>query len=130
MALAYICILIVPIFVDFAYQTHTELYVIAWLTVGLLVMQIKAISYPKPAVDRIDVLGGLWWYGGRHSGRATCIMLNDKYTFRLRNRDYLSCLQRNDARLRRLTLIRNKFLEVRSILFNYYVLMSEHRKFV
>lgn len=64
MALAYICMLIVPIFVDFNYQTHTEIYVIAWLTVGLLVMQIKVISYPKPAVDPIDVMGGLmvlWW---------------------------------------------------------------------
>ena len=64
MALAYICVLIVPIFFDFSYQTHTELYVIAWLTVGLLVMQIKVISYPKPYIDRIDVIGGLkvlWW---------------------------------------------------------------------
>lgn len=64
MALAYTCVLIVPTVFDFSFDTHTELYVIAWLTVGLLVMQIKEIRYPAPAVDRVDVIGGLrvlWW---------------------------------------------------------------------
>lgn len=64
MAVAYTCVLIVPKVVDFSFDTHTELYVIVWLTVGLLVMQIKQIRYPAPAVDRVDIVGGLlvlWW---------------------------------------------------------------------
>ena len=64
MALAYTCILILPTIVDFIFDTHIELYVIAWFTVGLLVMQTKEIPYPQPLVDRIYVMGGLrvlWW---------------------------------------------------------------------
>lgn len=64
MGLAYGCTLIVPTLIDLHYDTHIELYAIAWLTVGLLVMQLKSVSYPAPAVDRIDVMGGfrvLWW---------------------------------------------------------------------
>ena len=62
--MAYAGVLMVPVIFDFIYDTHSELYVIVWLNVGLFVMRLKKISFPEPAMNHIDIVGGLrvlWW---------------------------------------------------------------------
>ena len=64
MALAYGAVLLLPLFVDYAFDTNTEVMTVVWLNIGLGVMQVKRIPFPTPDRHRIDVGGGLkvlWW---------------------------------------------------------------------
>jgi len=64
MALAYLVILLLPMVVDFAFETNVELLVIVWLNIGMIVMIQKKIAFPTPDMRRIDVTGALrtlWW---------------------------------------------------------------------
>jgi len=64
MALAYGVILLLPMIVDFTFETNIELMVIGWLNIGMIVMVRKRIAFPTPDMRRIDVAGALktlWW---------------------------------------------------------------------
>jgi hypothetical protein len=62
--LAYGVLLAVPLLVDFVCDTHSELLIIAWCNIGVLVMRAKKIGFPMPDNSRVDLAGGLrvlWW---------------------------------------------------------------------
>ena len=64
MALAYGLVLLLPMMVDFAFDTDVELIVIGWLNIGMVVMIGKGIEFPKPDTRHVDVVGALktfWW---------------------------------------------------------------------
>lgn len=64
MILAYGIILLIPVIVDFVFDTNTEAYVITWCNVGLCVMWMKKVPFPVPDHHRLDIAGGLralWW---------------------------------------------------------------------
>ncbi|MBC3861175.1 hypothetical protein H8K32_03605 [Undibacterium jejuense] len=64
MAIAYGIVLFLPMLVDFMYESQTELMMIGWLNIGLIVMVTKRIPFPAPDRKRIDVIGALktlWW---------------------------------------------------------------------
>jgi hypothetical protein len=64
MAIAYGLVLMIPLFVDFTFDTSTELMAIVWLNVGLFIMRLKRMPFPTPDMGRVDVVGGLrvlWW---------------------------------------------------------------------
>lgn len=64
MVIAYGIVLALPILFDYAFDTCTELAVIIWLNIGLLVMQAKKIPFPSTDMRHVDVKGGLkvlWW---------------------------------------------------------------------
>jgi hypothetical protein len=49
---------------DAYFGTITELLTVSWLCVGLLVMRARAIAFPLPSGDAIDLRGAfrtLWW---------------------------------------------------------------------
>lgn len=61
---AYGLVLLVPMLVDFAFGSYTELSLILWLTIGIGVMHAKKVRYPTPDMHSVDVRGGLrvlWW---------------------------------------------------------------------
>lgn len=50
--------------IDAYFGTISELLIVSWLCVGLCVMKAKAIAWPTPSGERIDVAGAfriLWW---------------------------------------------------------------------
>ncbi|MBA5606447.1 hypothetical protein H3H36_13900 [Duganella sp. FT3S] len=64
MVIAYGTVLLVPLLVDYTFDTRTEYLAIIWLNVGLAVMRLKQIPFPLPDMGHIDVGGGLrvlWW---------------------------------------------------------------------
>jgi hypothetical protein len=64
MVIAYGAVLLIPLFVDYTFDTHMEYLAIIWLNVGLAVMRLKQIQFPLPDVRRVDISGGLrvlWW---------------------------------------------------------------------
>lgn len=64
MVVSYGAVLAVPMFLDFVFDTNIEIFVIVWLNIGLMVMRLKRINFPRPNPHRVDVRGGLntlWW---------------------------------------------------------------------
>ncbi len=64
MTAAYGLVLLVPVFCDFFFDTHVQIYVVIWCNIGLFVMRAKKMAFPIPDMRRIDVVGGLktlWW---------------------------------------------------------------------
>ena len=64
MVIAYGIVLVLPMLFDYVFDTCTEIVVIVWLNIGLLVMRVRKIPFPSPDMHHVDVKGGLkvlWW---------------------------------------------------------------------